>query len=370
MMNKKIIWIIVIILLVAVILGIKNLQNSSNSQRNIKIGVIMPFSSGSGGDLSVFSNNVMHGMEVALSQSGIATSSIEIIPEDTAGFTTSGALSAFRKAVEQDHVDIVFGPFGPAQVLTVAPTISSSTPLTVIAVSNCDERFKAYPTLFCLYPGISDQVNHQIEFMKFKGWKSAYFFTENSELGLLVESFLKQGGVNLLGTEKIVPNQTKDFRTIIAKMVAAKPDVILAALAPNEGFIMLRQYLALSKGIPLYIGTDVNKNQVKDIFGQKVDNTFFAARMSEAYDSAFIDEFKTRYGNDPDYFSALGHSAATTLFDAIKDVKGNLTLLPKSLVGRSVETSAVKGFIFKADRTVSVPLHSYSFKNGDFVEIR
>ncbi len=333
----------------------------------IKIGIVMPFS----GELSMFGDNVLHGVEVALRQSGLAISTIKIIAEDTAGFSTNGALSAFRKLVDQDRVDVVFGPFGPAQTLTIAPTIATGTALTIISLSNCDERFATYPGLFCIYPGIKDQVLHEIGFMKSKGWKKIYFFTENSEFGILVENMLKErpDEITLLGVEKVVPNQTKDFRTNIAKMVAAKPDAVFAVFAPNEGFVLLRQYQVLSKGIPLYIGTDANKDQLKDIFGQEAKGIYFASRISEKYEDNFVKEYKASFGVDPDYFAALAHSAATILFDALKNDGRDMVGLPKKLIGLTSDATAVSGFRFKEDRTVYVPLGSYEFKNGDFVKV-
>ncbi|MEI6553795.1 MAG: ABC transporter substrate-binding protein, partial [bacterium] len=318
-MNKKTTWILTIIILgVLVVAGAINLMHSSNNTNaQVKIVIVMPFS----GELAVFGNNVKHGVEIALKQNRLSSSTVELITEDTAGFTTNGALSAWRRAIEQDHADIVIGPFGPAQTLTIAPTISSSTKVTVISISNCDDRFKNYPEIFCVYPGIRDQVEHAINFMKSKGWKRVYLMTENTEFGLLVESILKEhaSDISLIGSEKIVPNQSKDFRTNIAKVIAEQPDVVYAAFAPNEGFITLKQYPNLSKGIPLYIGTDVNKGQLKDMFGSEAKNIYFAALLGDSYEPTFTKEFLESYETDPDQFAALGNSAAEIIFKVLKD---------------------------------------------------
>ncbi len=365
MTNKHLTIFIVCAVIIAAIL-IPGLSDKPDQSKLIKISVVMPFS----GELAMFGDNVIHGVEISLKQSGLSSSTVEIIREDTGGFTTNGALSAFKRSIDQDKADIVFGPFGPAQTLTIAPTIGSSSQVTVISVSNCDERFEQYPTVFCIYPGLRDQVEHAIGFMKSKSWKNVYLLTENSEFGIMVEGILKEDeGVTFLGSEKVIPNQTKDFRTLITKAVALKPDVIYSAFAPTEGLIVLRQYSNLSKGVPLYIGTDVNKQQLADIFGQHSQNIYFAAKMSDTYEKVFADEFKDRYGRDPDYFAALGHSAASILFDTIKSKSTDISDLPKRLIGITASTSAVRGFLFKENRTVSVPLHSYEFRNGDFVEV-
>ncbi|MEA1929742.1 MAG: ABC transporter substrate-binding protein [Patescibacteria group bacterium] len=367
MKNRKIAWLIGLALVVIIIVIVTQASRPSDPELT-KIGLVMPLS----GELAAFGDNVLHGVEIALAQSGLDSSTVELVPEDTAGFTTSGALSAFRKVVEQDQVDVVIGPFGPAQTLTIAPTLDPDSGPTVISASNCDDRFQDYPTVFCIYPGLTDQVEHAIDFMKSQGWKKIYFFTENSEFGLLVEDILEEHSdeITLLGVEKIVPNQTKDIRTLVAKMIAAKPDVVYTMLSPTEGFITLRQYPILSKGTPLYISSDVNKDQLKDLFGEEAEEIYFAARLSEDYNPDFVRTFRESYDADPDYFAALGHSATTLLLDTLKENRFNMSDLIEDIIGASSPDAAVDGFRFKPNRTVHVPLHSYEFKGGEFVEIK
>lgn len=361
---KIVIWIVVIALVIWGVSSFRKEEQKTARTGPVKVGLAMPLS----GELATFGTNVKEGIEIAFAQKGISTSSVELIYEDTGAFTTSAAFTAFKKLVEVDKVDVVIGPFGPAQTLTVAPTIASTT-ITVISVSNCDDRFKEYPRLFCIYPGISDQIVHAVDFMKLRNWKNVYLLTENTEFGILIEDLLKSkaGEVNLLGSEKVVPNQTKDFRTIIAKAVAAKPDVVFAMFAPNEGFVVLKQFPPLAKNIPLYIGTDINKDQLKDIFGQEAKGIYFASQMSEEYHPDFIQRFKDVAGHDPDYFAALGHSSATILLDGLEKVGGDISELAGRLVGLTDESTAVTGFRFKEDRTIDVPLYSYQFKDGKFI---
>jgi ABC-type branched-subunit amino acid transport system substrate-binding protein len=364
MKNKKLTYTAIIIIICISTFYIWRASNTQLS-KPVKVAVVMPMS----GDLGMFGQNVLRGVEIALKQSGLSTSTVEIIPEDTEGYTSGSVLFAWKKAVEIDHADIVVGPFGPGNTLIVAPTLPTSTTMTVISVSNCDERFKQYQTIFCVYPSITDQVVHAIDFMKKKGWKNVYFLTENSEFGILVEEVLRahSNDINLVGVEKIVANQTRDLRTNISKMVSAKPDVVYSMLGAKEGFTMLRQYPLLAKEIPLYIGTDVNKEQMQGIFGQRAPGIYFPARLSEFYNQSFVEMYKNTYNSDPDYFAAIMHSALTVVFDDLKK-GGAMEKLSENIVNKKVETTGVSGFSFRQDRTVEVPLHTYRFERGDFVQ--
>jgi len=364
---KNLIWIIVIL----VIIGggwwfNQQPETSPAADEPIKIGLIMPLS----GELGVFGTNVKKGVEIALEQKNVSTSSIRLISEDSGAFTTNAAFTAFKKVVDVDDVDVIIGPFGPAQTLTIAPNIGTTSPV-VISVSNCDERFKEYPTLFCIYPGITDQVLGAVDFMTARDWRKVYLLTENTEFGILVENLLKQqtNRVNLVGSDKVVPNQTKDFRTLITKAVAASPDVVYAMFAPNEGFVILRQFPPLAKGIPLYIGTDINKNQLLDIFGQNAPGVYFATRIDEQYEEDFTRRFKEVTGNEPDYFAALGHSTMVILLDGLERANNDIQKLPEALTNIVDPITAVRDFKFTDDRTVSVPLDSYEFKSGRFVRL-
>jgi ABC-type branched-subunit amino acid transport system substrate-binding protein len=118
--------------------------------------------------------------------------------------------------------------------------------------------------------------------------KNVYLFTEQSEFGQLVEEKLKSAeGINLLGTERYVANQSKDFRTPIIKMVSSKPDVIYQMVAPNEGLLFMKQYPPLSNGIPTYTGSDSNDEQLNQIFGSEAKGFYFVGRITDTYESNF-----------------------------------------------------------------------------------
>lgn len=362
--NKILATLAIILIGVGVWLGLNKKQIQAEP---IKIGVVMPFS----GDLAMFGDNTLKGIKVALKQSGIPESEIQLITEDGAGASNNVFLSAFKKLAEQEKVKIIFGPFGPSQALIVAPTIKPASDMTVIAMTNCDERLAAYHQMFCIYPGIEDQVLNQIEFMKSRGWKKIYFMTDTSEFGVLVENILKEHSheIELIGVEKAIPNQTKDFRTMITKMVTAKPDAVFGMFAPAEGFILLRQYPILSKNIPLLLSSDINKTQLAEIFKNDAKGIYFGARLSEKYNEDFAKEYKTMFNEEPDYFSALGHSSASILLNALKQGKTDSNLADK-LTKKSVANSAINGFQFTEKHTAWFPLGTYEFKNGDFVEIK
>ncbi|MBI2617917.1 ABC transporter substrate-binding protein [Candidatus Kaiserbacteria bacterium] len=353
------------LVIVAIIVILSYTDNFAGNQKGdgekVKIGVIMPFS----GELAVFGDSARQGIETALIQSGADKDSVEILYEDTEGFSTQGALSAFKKLVEQDNARIIIGPFGPAQVLTVAPDTKKYGDLTIIGMSNCDDRFKEYASIFCIYPGIEEQVNFTLEKMQNAGLENVYLFTEQSEFGLLVENILQERqDTNFIGSEKVVAGQTKDFRTLIAKAVSKRPDVIYAMFAPNEGFVMLRQYPALSKDIPLYIGTDVTVEQLKGIFENEAQNITFVARISEEYNADFSKLYMEMYEQNPDYFAALAHSVATIVLEALKE-GFDYKILRSKMTGSAQEKTAIKNFYFKSDRTASMPLYNYAFKDRE-----
>jgi branched-chain amino acid transport system substrate-binding protein len=364
---KKIKIILVVVFAILVIGFASFIYNKNkDKEQSITIAVIMPMS----GELAIFGDNVMHGVELALEQSGLDKNRVRLVSEDTAGFTSNGALSAWRRAIEVDHADIVFGPFGPAQTLTIASSFNESDKdVSVISISNCDDRFVEYQNIFCIYPGINEQIASAMDFMTKKGWKNIYLLTENSEFGLQVENLFKDNlELNLIGSEKVVPNSTRDLRTPILKALSTKPDAVFSIFSPNEGMILLRQYPVFTKEVPLLISTDINSEQLTDLFGNRADNIFFAARLSENYDADFSEQFKEKYGALPDYFAALSHSAASLIFDSFAEGQ-SLEDVDVEIIQKTLEKTAVKDFSFKSNRKVSVPLDTYIFTDKTFVEV-
>ncbi len=353
----------IIVVAGAIILINQNVhQKNGPTRAGISVGVIIPLS----GDVAELGENLKRGIDMAIE--GTDEKNIKFIYED-GGIEPRKALTAYQKLVSLDDTHIFIGPFGPDQLLSIAPILKSQE--IMLGVTLCDERFKPYAGVFCTYPSIPDQTMSGIEAIKSSGVKKLGFITQTGELGDIVESELKkhqtEGNYSLVISERMKQGD-RDFRTIITKVKAAGVDGIYTASLPDEGYILLRQLRELGYKGQIFSVFDAVEDKLAAL-GQVAEGVYLPGHISPVFKSEFTSKFKEKYGKEPDMYAALGHSIAINLINGLHSNSYKQERLKEKLIGTKTDT-AIVGFEYKNDQTVSIPVESLIFKDGKIRELR
>src|SRR3989344_1926578 len=228
--TKKLIWVIV---LVAVLLLIwwagKGGQESSSSNEAIKVGVILPLT----GDLGFLGEEIKKGMDLALEDLD-PNHPIEVIYEDDA-FDPSKTAHAANKLLSIDQVD-----FGATILVEEARPIvkifsDNQTPLLVLWDSN---RFIQESGEYIFSNGFSteqageDMAAHAYNQLNLR--RIALLGHIDPWAEIISESF-KSKFISLGGAvvqEEYLAVGTTDYRTLLSKTKALKPDGIYFPLIP------------------------------------------------------------------------------------------------------------------------------------------
>ena len=120
------------------------------------------------------------------------------------------------------------------------------------------------------------------------------------------------------------------LRTLIARMVAAKPDAVYAFMPGGMGINFIKQYVAagLSKDIQLVLpGFSADEDTIKAV-GEPMLGLFNPAHWSPDLDNAeskrFVAAFEKEYGRIPSAYAAQGFDAALMMDGAIRAIKGKV----------------------------------------------
>ena len=357
-MYKKL---IIVTTIVAVGVAILILGQPHNYSKTIKIGVIAPLS----GETASLGQKIRNGIELARTDTH-AGEHIQFIYED-GDITPKTALTAYRKLTSVDKVDYIIGPFGPDQIMPIAPLLKSSDVL--IGITLCDERFLKYPPVFCTYPSIPDQTRSGIRSVKTAGVQKLGLITQTGELGDTIENELIKGQADgdytLVRSDRLKPGD-KDFRTIITKLKASGVNGIYTATLPDEGYILLKQLRDLGFSGRVFSVFDATEEKLRAM-DTAAEGVYFPGHISPQFEPNFVSEYTNTYGDTPDMYGAIGHSIASTLIEALIENNFQKDELAKKLVGRN-EKTAIDGFTFRTDHTVSVPVESLIFLNGKLNE--
>lgn len=362
MKNKKLILVGIVLIIVIGLLFFLNLENQSQPVREVKVGVIIPLS----GDVASLGEKVMRGIEIANKQFD-AEDHIRFIYED-GGIEPKKAVTAYQKLFSLNQAHLFIGPFGPDQTLAVAPILKPAD--LMLAISLCEDRFKPHPQIFCTYPSIPEQVTSAIPIIRSQQIKKLALIVPNSELGLIVEQELKdhqtEGGYEINIVEKIKLGD-RDFRTQIAKIKAAGSDALYFGSLPEEGYVLLKQLYDLNFSGPKIAFFDAVEERLKDL-GPAAEGVYLPGHISPRFDEGFVEKYQENYKEEPDLYGALGHSIASALIEALRNNNFQEEKLTSHLIDLDTDT-AITGFKFTPNRTVSIPVEVLLFKNGKMQQL-
>lgn len=224
---KKIVWTVIIVALVLVIgqfaLG-KSGKNSSSDM--IKIGVMIPMS----GNAASFGESASAGFQLAAEEinakGGIKGKKIQYIIEDSK-CNPKDALTAVQKLVNVDGVKFVAGAVCSSEVLAAIPVTEEAKVVFMGQGSSPDITGKGK---YFLRTFPSDLLSADAMAQKLvKDYKNISIISEKTDYALALDRVFKEKLASL-GSKVVASEQytsdTTDFRSNIAKIKQANPDVI------------------------------------------------------------------------------------------------------------------------------------------------
>ena len=234
MTKKTILVIIGVIIILALIVAI-----SDSSKRNngvIKIGVIDVLS----GPYASMGENFQKGIELA--QAEYPDKKIQLVFEDDS-FESQKGLSAYKKLMDIDHVDALIVATSPT-INVIYPEVSKQNiPVLTYGSQSIDET---NDNVFHIYPSSVPVVEALGAYLKAKDSKVVSVYTNDSTI-LKFYSGFKQGFGSDIPEFAIDPN-TKDVRTVAAKVLAEKPSYIFMSNFAGIGAQFIKELIDLSGG--------------------------------------------------------------------------------------------------------------------------
>src|ERR1700682_2398292 len=183
--------------------------------------------------------------------------------------------------------------------------------------------------------------------------KSAYIVHDKTQYGQSIAEFFKadaeKKGIKVLGFEGT--EEKSNFDPLLTPIKAKNPDVIYFGGIYDQGAPFFKQ--AREKGIKSkFMGPDgMDSSDLTKIAGKAVvgmDYTSAAGPASALPKAkAFVDEFKKKFGKNPEPYAAEAYDAATIAIKAIEEAakKGKVTREDASTAVRKAKLSGITGYI-------------------------
>lgn len=301
----------------------------------LKIAILAPLS----GSVATFGQSTKEGAQMAIDEwnakGGVLGRQITTVVEDSQ-CKPDPAVNAANKVIDQDKVKFIIGEVCssasiPVSKITTAKKVLQISPTSTNDALTVGADGKAIPYIFraCYNDSFQGQVIANFAF-KNLNFKSAFVLSDQTNaytIGL-ANSFEKQftaNGGKVVGKENYTGTDT-DFSAILAKVAAAKPDMIF--LGDYYPVVNLYYKQAKEKGITApFMGGDGWDSS--DLDRQAADGGYY----SNHYDPGdprpevqnFLKAYGAKYKDDkgnpkvPDALATLAYDAANMLLNSIQN---------------------------------------------------
>jgi branched-chain amino acid transport system substrate-binding protein len=237
---------------------------------------------------------------------GIRGRKVEAFFADNKG-TPGEAVSAVRKLVDVDRVDVVIGQTHSGACLGAMPIVKElAVPMVIESCSNpkIRELMGKGGNEWTFRVAMDDEIM-AYTFAKYmaKSAKSVSVIAQNDDFGrggaAAYEAAFKKAGIKLASTEFFDRGQA-DYRPVLTRLRRASPDGVLLIMLATDGSVFMRQFRELGLTQKLYargsMATVEFLNQVKDnpkIGDGLVEATYWAASLDPEWERKWFERWKT-----------------------------------------------------------------------------
>ena len=295
----------------------------------ILVGAVYPIT----GPSSLAGPSVEYGIDLAVSEINTSQhndAKIRVITEDDQS-TVEGAVEAFNKLIHQDKVPVILGPGSSSQVQEAFP-IAHQNQVVAISPSSAasglsaisDFVFRTNLTTGVLIPNGIRVTQEKLGYQKVATlFDGVDLFSQTSDKEL--RKVLTDSGVEILTAESFRTGET-DLSAQFTRIKASNPDVIFISSTVGDLSDILIQGRAL--GVPSDIPFIVNLTLSRDLVaaaGDAAEGTITFTSWDSTADTpgnqAFVQNYTTKYGIEPNVWAAQFYAAVHILAKGIADAQ-------------------------------------------------
>lgn len=380
--NKKSL-ILTVIVILAVAGFISQGLYGKKSTNEVHIGGAFGLS----GQCAEFGEGELKSVQLAVNEAnangGIKGKNIVLDVEDTQCEYKS-TFNAINKLINVDGASLVIGPtwgdsFQSAVPLVnkhQVPTISPSAAMEALLLQKVpiDYYFSTW------FSGNSETDANQ-KHMVSLGRKNVVVVHDQDPFGLLMSTLFKQNadknGINIINDYDSVTG-TEDYRTILSKIQADKPEAIfMAFIGPDSKVRFLKQAREFGLKTPMYSGSDLQSETFLKSFGPYMEGALYSFPKTSGKYEDFVSAYTAAYGSAPQGPSAgNAYDAALIAIEALRKADGTTAGVSGPEVKKQLESIKLEGYssdilgFNESHQMVNAESLMKTVKNGKFVEVK
>jgi branched-chain amino acid transport system substrate-binding protein len=318
----------------------------------------------------------LHGYQLAVDEinrgGGLLGRQLQLVGYDDQG-SASTAVQLYQKLITSDRVDLLLGPYEADLTAAIAPLVNSHRLAMPTLAANVDYYQGQYPYLVQSITQTPSYMVPVIDLAAAKGYKTIALLIQDTafpqELAQGVRREAARKGLRVV-FDQSYPADTTNFGPLVLTAGQQSPDIIIGAT-----------YLADAIGIAKAAkAQDVNAKMFAFSIGPVEPQ--FAAGLGSAADGVlgttlwfptlhtsgnapFISAYRRKFGQDPDYHTAMAFAMVKVFAQAIKQA-GSLdqAKVRDAMKGLSVDTVAGHFKVNKNGLQVGYSSYALQWQNG------
>lgn len=252
-------------------------------------------------------------------------SKIQLFTEDSQS-TDPGAVNAFRKAIDQDQVDVLIGPVKSTQVLAMITQIDEAKIPTIVGGTNVTLTQKGVKWLFRMRPNDGVAAPAMVKYItEDLQLKKIAILHDSDAFGSggasLVEQAARDKGATVVRNEKYVGGD-KDFTAQLSNIKNAGPDVlVIYGTNTSDDGIILPQIRQQGLNVKIMGSPSTAVTVVYDLAKTAQDGIYAAVDYmpdQTAVAKAYYDAYQKRYSQVPDDLSAWVYDSMYVIKAAVE----------------------------------------------------
>ena len=297
--------------------------------REISVGVVHPIT----GRLGMDNPPLGQGFELAVTEinnSQLSDVKIKLIVEDGQS-TVEGAVAAFNKLIHQDSVSAILGPATSMQAQAVFPIAQQNRVVAISPTSAArglsatgDFIFRIALTTDVLIPSGVRITQEKLGYQKVATiYDDIDLFSTDSDA--VVKEALAANGVEILTTETFQTGET-DFSAQLTRIKESNPDAIFisAAVTETPEIMIQGRQLGIPADVPFLISVTFASSQI-ELAGDAAEGAITFTNWISTADipgnQAFVQNYRTAYGIEPDVWTAQSYASVYILAEAIANAQ-------------------------------------------------
>jgi len=278
----------------------------------------------------VFRNAANMQLEKFNAAGGVGGRKVVIVWEDSKS-DPKEAVAIGRKFVDDKRIVGVLGDFASGPSMAVGEVYAKEGMAQLSQTASHPDYTKISKWQFRNITTQAQEGPYNAKWLKDLGVKNVAVLALQNDWGLSAaenfqKSFEQLGGKATI--EYFNPG-TRDFRSILTKVQRTNPDAVYLAMFYEEGALLLQQAKQLGMKTPFYSTSALYAPKLIELGGDAVDGmkltTTFDANNPAPNVRTFVEEYKKRYGQEPNQFAAQGYDATGIMLDALKRAGPNAT---------------------------------------------